>query len=35
MTINEMFNNYEAQKDKCIHKFGVMWWRVQDSSCHI
>jgi hypothetical protein len=35
MTINEMFNNYEAQKDKCIHKFGVMWWRAQDSSCHI
>jgi hypothetical protein len=35
MIINEMFNNYEAQKDNCIHMFGVMWWRAQDSSCYI
>jgi hypothetical protein len=35
MIINEMFNNYEAQKDNSNHRFGVMWRRAQDSSCHI
>jgi hypothetical protein len=35
MIINEMFNNNETQQNNCIHMFGVMWRKAQDSSFHI